>query len=95
MLVGVAALLAAQAAQGQQQCQYCAAHQNWENWAEPAIAIAFPFVVVDDSTTTYWASTFQAAYIGVQTLDDAHHKRVLFSIWDAQESRHGAPTLIA
>ncbi len=89
-LAGVA-LLVAQAAQSQQQCQYCAAHQNWENWTEPALTIAFPFAVVDDSTTTFWASTFQAGYIGVQTLDSAEQKRVLFSIWDAQDSRRGDP----
>ena len=90
ILIGVAALLAAQGGQTEQ-CQYCAAHQNWENWGEPTQAIAFPFVVVDDATTTYWASTFEAGYIGVQTLDAAGQKRVLFSIWGAQDARRGDP----
>ena len=92
ILIGLALWLAA-LAQGEQtqQCQYCAAHQNWENWQKPTDAIAFPFVVVDDATTTFWASTFKGGYIGVQTLDTAGQKRVLFSIWDAQEARRFDP----
>ena len=87
-LIGFALLLVAQGGQTQQeQCKYCSAHQNWGDWEQPVKAIAFPFVVVDDATTTFWGSWFGSGYIGFQTLDALDQKRLIFSIWDAQEAR--------
>ena len=87
-LIGFALLLAARGGQTEQ-CQNCAAYQTWY-WGNPTEAIAFPFSVVDDATTTFWASQFHEGYIGIQTLDDGE-KLALFSIWDATEAEPGDP----